>query len=166
MKEDKEEFDSRLTVCSPHVVVLRASIVYDLDDGLVCPGVAAGRQRRQTGEVPVVPARVLEAAQARERAQGRGGRRVSPRKVQGAVSHPREQHLLLAQSQQAAAVVAQGALHRGRKNERTAPGCSRLVCSFITCRFFLSFPRTNTLTPDFMNFSFKNLLETNFQLIK
>ena len=95
-------------MCPPR----RALIVYE-DDGVVCPGAAAGRQRRAAGAIPLVTARVRPPPEERERAQGSSGRCVSSRQIQGALRYPAEQRVQRSQPSETAVALAQGALHRG-----------------------------------------------------
>lgn len=90
-------------------------------------GAAAVRQHRAAGPLPVVAARLRQAAQERERAQGQGDRRLPPRQLQGPVQDPREPPVLAAQPSQAAGAVAQGALRRGGAAARPAAGRRRQV---------------------------------------
>lgn len=85
-------------------------------------GAPAVRQHRAAWQVPVVAAQLRQAAQARERAQGKGHRGVPPRQLQGAVPIVGEQPVLRSQPPQAAGALAQGALRGGREAQGAPAG--------------------------------------------
>lgn len=90
--------------------------------GLRVRGAPAVRQHRAPGPVPVVVAQLRQAAQARERAQGEGDRRVPPRQLQGTVPAAGEQSVLRAQPSQVASALAKSPLRGGREVARSSVG--------------------------------------------
>ena len=75
-------------------------------------------EHRAAGALPVVPPGVRAPSQKRERPQSESRGRLPPRELPRALQDPGEPPVLAAQPPEAAAAVAQSALHRGGEAER------------------------------------------------
>lgn len=76
-------------------------------------GPPARGEHRAAGALPLVPAGLRAPPQERERPQGESRGRLPPGQLPRALQDPGESPVLAAQPPEAAAAVAQGALHRG-----------------------------------------------------
>lgn len=86
-------------------------------------GAAAGREHRAPRTLLVVSPCLRSSAQERVCAQGQGRGCFPPRELSRTLQGAREPPVLAAQPPQAAAAVAQGALHRSREAARATARC-------------------------------------------